>query len=69
MQSIEGVSNSVYLTAYPIGKDSLYFMKLISNRFVIIDKTKLLGDGKFEQNGLLFPITRFIPLGDKEYLR
>ena len=63
VQSIEGVGNSVYLTAYPIGKDSLYFMKLISNRFVIIDKTKLLGDGKFEQNGLLFANNKVYTFG------
>ncbi len=54
IQSIGGAGTSVYLTAYPIGADSLYIMKLIDNNFVIIDQTTLYTEGKFGYSGLLF---------------
>lgn len=63
VQSIEGIGNSVYLTAYPIGLDTLYLMKLMGNYFDIIDRTKLLGNAKFEQNGLLFSNNKAFTFG------
>ena len=33
VQSISGIRSSVYLTAYPIGLDSLYFLKFNGTKF------------------------------------
>jgi hypothetical protein len=63
VQSISGIGNSVYLTAYPIGLDSLYLMKLQGNEFIIIDRTKLLGNAKFEQSGLCFANNKLYTFG------
>lgn len=54
VQSISGIGSSVYLTAYPIGVDSLYLMKLSGNNLNIIDKTSLFNNSKFGYSGLLF---------------
>ncbi|MCF8243467.1 MAG: hypothetical protein K9J16_18985 [Melioribacteraceae bacterium] len=63
VQSIGGIGNSVYLTAYPIGVDSLFLMKLRGNKFIVVDQTKLLGNAKFEQNGLLFAHNKVYTFG------
>ncbi len=54
--SIEGIGNSVYLTVYPIGVDSLYLMKLVNDKFIKVDFTTLFGIGKFGHFGLTFCI-------------
>lgn len=54
IQSIEGIGNNVYLTAYPIGVDTLYLMKLNGDKFIFVDQTKLFSGGKYGHNGLLF---------------
>lgn len=54
--SIEGIGNSVYLTAYPIGVDSLYLMKLVNNEFIKVDFSTLFGSGKFGHFGLNFGV-------------
>lgn len=64
IQSIEGIGNSVYLTSYPIGIDTLYLMKLSGNKFIVIDQTKLLGEAKFEHNGLLFTNNKIYTFGN-----
>lgn len=63
VQSISGIGSSVYLTAYPIGIDSLYLMKLSGNNFRIIDVTILFSHGKFNPNGLLFTKSKAYTFG------
>jgi len=53
IQSIEGIENDVYITAYQIGLDSLYIMKFESDNFLVVDQTNLLNNGKFAPNGLI----------------
>lgn len=52
--SIEGIGSSVYLTAFPIGVDSLYLMKLVNDEFIKVDLTTLFGSGKFGHFALTF---------------
>lgn len=54
VQSIEGIGNSVYLTTYPIGVDSLFIMKLINENFLPIDYSSLFGAGKFGHLAISF---------------
>jgi len=54
IQSIEGFGNSVYLTAYPIGIDSLFIMELENNTFKRIDHSTLFGIGKFGHLSITF---------------
>ena len=61
--SIGGIGANVYLTTYPIGVDSLYLMEFKNDEFNIIDQTKLLGNAKFEQNGLLFTNSKIYTFG------
>jgi hypothetical protein len=63
VQSIGGIGSSVYLTAYPIGVDSLFLMRLKNDKFIVVDRTKLLGEAAFEQNGLLFANNKVYTFG------
>jgi hypothetical protein len=63
IQSICGLENDIYVTAYPIGKDSLYLMKLVGSDFVIIDQSSLYHDPKFSVNGLLFADSKVYTFG------
>lgn len=63
VQSISGIGSSIYLTAYPIGVDTLFLMKFAGTKFIAIDGTKLLGATKFEQNGLLFANSKAYTFG------
>jgi hypothetical protein len=55
VQSIGGEGGNVYLTAYPIGVDSLYLMHYKDNNFYILDRTILIySEGKFGECGLTF---------------
>lgn len=65
VQSISGIGSSVYLTAYPIGLDSLYLMKFNGTKLNVVDRTKLLQNSKFEYSGLLFANNRCYTLGAK----
>ncbi len=63
IQSIEGIGGSVYLTAYPIGSDTLFLMEFHNDRFIVIDETNLWGSSKFEQNGLIFTSSKVFTFG------
>jgi hypothetical protein len=67
IQSIGGTSNNIFLTAYPIGTDSLYLMKFDGSRFYIIDKTTLITYGKFGYSGLLFANNKIYTFGRSIY--
>jgi len=63
VQSIEGIGNSVYLTTYPIGIDSLYLMKLDGNNFKIVDRTSLFHNSRFGYGGIMFANSKSYTVG------